>query len=424
MEDCVPNEAAVRTVTHLADHLDRLRDKAIQLKKEFATGDRGYFTPSEDEEVLGLWVSYHKSRAALFELIDSVRRRIGKPHVEQLGEFAVAYAAVLILVDAARFLRELFAEDPLVRRKLNEAQHRFGIEEGSFDAIQMSLTNPNNAFAIRDATRFYDDYRERLINLATSHVGLGKILVVIDKLGGAARISVGGYVKARLSDRQRDARDRIFMGNVVSVVYAIQEWGSRLLSQLKTSPGHVPQLPAGIAKSLGAVLVPGDVLATRKDNAMTNYFLPGYWPHVAMYVGDGRVVEALKDGVQERALKSPFGNDAIAIIRPRLDPAAVQRAIDRAHTHVGKPYDFDFDFTRADRMVCTEVVYRSYEGIEGFYFDLVRRAGRQTLSAEDLLRLALRDHQFDIVASYCKPFGEKLMMDAETKAVLCKTMAE
>jgi hypothetical protein len=166
------------------------------------------------------------------------------------------------------------------------------------------------------------------------------------------------------------------------------------------------------------------VFITRKDAAVTNYFLPGYWPHAAMYVGADRVIESLKDGVRVRTLESPFGNDAISVIRPKLDDSLIQKSIQRAETHVGKPYDFDFDFTRSDRIVCTEVVYRSYEGVGSIQFQLLPRAGRQTLSAEDLLKLALRDDNFRLVAVYCQPQADQLLTDQRMMDVLRETMAD
>ena len=68
----------------------------------------------------------------------------------------------------------------------------------------------------------------------------------------------------------------------------------------------------------------------------------------------------MKDGVKNRSLDSTFQNDAMIVIRPNLSDSDLSETIDRASKHIGKPYDFDFDFTRSDRMVCTEVIYRSF----------------------------------------------------------------
>jgi uncharacterized protein YycO len=414
----------VATVVNLANHIGRLRVEAVALQQTFETRDRGYFTPSEDDLVLHLWVSYHKSRSALLELIDSVQRSVGHASDEHAGEFAVAYGAALILVDAARNLRNLFGEDEIVRRKLNESFLPYGIPENSFDAIQMSLTDPTNALRLKAANQFYDDHRELLHSLSQQDHGLRAVLEVVDGLRESARVTTATYLKARVKDRRRDARERVLMGSFSRAIYVVQEWGSRLVSNISTKPRHVARLPEAIVGQLDGILRAGDVLVTRKDSAVTNYFLPGYWPHAALYVGDGHVVESLKDGVRQRTMDSPFGNDAVAVIRPKLDAPAVAKAIERAGTHVGKPYDFDFDFTRADRIVCTEVVYRSYDGLAGVHFQLKRRAGRETLSAEDLLNLAIAGSFFEQVAVYCPQCSSKLLVSDQMTAVLRQTMAE
>jgi hypothetical protein len=412
------DSSEVRTVVDISAHMAGLREAAIGVQQTVATRQRGYFTPSEDEQVQHLWVSYHLSRAALLELIRSIRCRAGQASEETAGEFAVAYGAALVLVNAARTLRDLFRDNPLVRGKLNESYWLFGIEAGSFDSIQMSLTSPANALALREANEFYDEYREQLRELAQQDEGLRQVLAVIQSHAEATRVSAASYVKARARERGRDARDRILMGNIARAIYAIQEWGSRLVSNLSTMPHHVPRLPDEIAGQLCAAMRAGDVFVTRKECAVTNYFLPGYWPHAALFIGQGQVIESLKDGVRQRTLESPLGNDAVAVIRPQLEPGIIEQAIARAKTHVGKPYDFDFDFTRSDRLVCTEVVYRSYEGLAGIHFPLTRRAGRQTLSAEDLLQLALCRQVFEPVAVYCPLVsGQLLVGEAVTEAL-------
>jgi Permuted papain-like amidase enzyme, YaeF/YiiX, C92 family len=421
------DSAQMQTVVDLADYMRRMRCQATELQSQLSASERGFFTPTEDELLERLWISYHKSRAALFELIDSIQRSVGGVISDDLyckyaGEFAVAYAAALVLVDAARFLRDLFGNHPLVRRKLNESFQLYGVPANSFDKVQLSLTDPTNALQLKDANAFYDAHCDAFHELADEDEGLRRVIGVIDDLRAAVQVPTTRYVRARLAERRRHVKEALIKGNLMRAIYVIQEYGSRLVSCISTNPRHVPRLPKHVTEQLLQMLRPGDVFVTRKDAAVTNYFLPGYWPHAALYVGDDKVVESLKDGVRERSMDSPFGNDAVAVVRPLLTPELIQQAIQRARTHIGKPYDFDFDFTRADRMVCTEVVYRSYEGLQGIQFRLTRRAGRETLSAEDLLRLAIAGHPFQQVAVYCPKFGDQLLLGEGMTRVLQQTM--
>ena len=181
---------------------------------------------------------------------------------------------------------------------------------------------------------------------------------------------------------------------------------------------------------------------------MTNYFLPGYWPHAALYLGapddlermglrqheelvprwrrllaldqdePRRVLEAMRDGVCLRSVRNPFRADALAVLRPQVGNDDIAQAIGRGMQHEGKPYDFDFDFSRSDRLVCTEVVYRSYDGIGGMHFAMTRRAGRLTIAADDLLRMALDRDSFVPVAVYAPAWESRLIRCPEGDAVL------
>ena len=415
-------------VLGLADQIVRIRSQADLLIETFGTGDRGYFTPTEDDQVAALWVSYCKTRAALLDTLGSLRSDFGDVYKDEAKpnhaiEFLVGYASALILVDAARTLRDRFASDTLVRRRLNERDDRYGIKTGSFDAIQLSLTKPANALGVRDAGEFYLNHETVFAELGQRDDVILELIRVIDSLRESIAMTASEYIRSRFADRTQQVRDQLVRGSALKAVYAIQQWGSKLVSSFSTDPRHVPIIPTAIARSLRNVIQAGDVFVTRKECAVTNYFLPGFWPHVAMYIGDDNVVESLKDGVRVRGMDSPFGNDCLAVIRPQLSESEIQAAIARSHSHVGKPYDFDFDFTRSDRMVCTEVVYRSFQGIGQMEFRLTKRAGRQTLSAEDLLLMAIRSQCFQIVAVYCPGRNKKLCNGESAAQILQETVA-
>jgi len=92
--------------------------------------------------------------------------------------------------------------------------------------------------------------------------------------------------------------------------------------------------------------------------------------------------------------------DYVAVLRPQLTEKQVASALVRAFTHRGKPYDFEFDFATSDKLVCTELVYRSYDGL--LKFDLVRIMGRSTLPALEILHKfaaerGKEDRQLDFV---------------------------
>ena len=57
--------------------------------------------------------------------------------------------------------------------------------------------------------------------------------------------------------------------------------------------------------------------------------------------------------------------------------------------HLGKPYDFEFDFNNSSRIVCTELVYRSYHNRGTMSFSLTKRLGRFTLTGDDIIAQAL-----------------------------------
>ncbi|MBI1372541.1 MAG: hypothetical protein GC159_07245 [Phycisphaera sp.] len=462
-------KVAARTVVGAAEQFERLKSTARELDTQARASGRGYFTPAEDEAVRHMLVSYTSTRAALLELIASTeldRRAVTAEDDAGRRAFVAAYAAAAVLVDAARFLRDQFDDNPVVRAKLNEPEPAFGIPAGAYDAVNDSLTGPRHVYRLHQANVYYDTHRDVLTTLGASDDDTARLLAVIARLRDRLDVSKRAYASALAFVTARGLAESTTLSPLRRALYAVQEAGSRLVSEISTSPGHRHALPPGVAQCLADLLRPGDVLITRKEHALTNYFLPGYWPHGALYIGTAdeltrlgvhevdhvrprwprvvgdepvagvpddevpltppapprRVVEALGDGVWVRSVASPLASDAVAVIRPRLGERDIATGLARALFHDGKPYDYDFDFTRSDRLVCTEVVYRAYDGLGDVSLPLTRRTGRMTLAAEDLLDDALHGRHFDLVAVFCPARSDEVQTGDAMADTLRATM--
>ncbi|MDG2129007.1 MAG: YiiX/YebB-like N1pC/P60 family cysteine hydrolase [Fuerstiella sp.] len=440
------------TVISIAQHFDRLKDRAVDLIEKIDAEERGFFTPTEDEQTRHLLISYWQSRNALFELVSSFHQVKRFKSDQQPLALMVAYAGALVLVDVARFNRENFHHRHIVRAKLNEPEPHFGIPRGTYDHVQKSLTSPVNAWHLYHALTFFLKNQDELRTASADNAELRQVMEIVELLQDRLDVSPEAFALARTRVRARELRTSIGLNLLGRALYGLQKSVSSLMANRYVKTGHKPGLPPDIDAQLEKELRPGDIIVVRKEHAFTNYFLPGYWPHAALYIGTapelrnmglhehkdvesnwhtietvdpsraGRVLEAMKDGVRIRSVSCPFSSDALVIIRPQLQPRDVAEAIGRGFFHAGKEYDFDFDFARSDRLVCTEVVYRSYEGIGDISFDLTRRAGRLTLAAEDLLQKAVNTEGLMTHAVYCPAISRDVLFGDDGDEVLQKTI--
>ncbi|MEM7082171.1 MAG: YiiX/YebB-like N1pC/P60 family cysteine hydrolase [Pseudomonadota bacterium] len=422
----MPHPQHVNTLLALCDAVPALVADALPADARAAAMARGALSPEEDERV-GYWFSrFLTLREDLWELLDEMDEEVPVPlkQIEQHAHwrsFVVGFAAACLLVRLDRFLVFEFAVHGQMQRKLNEAFPEYRIERKRFSHIYSAYSDPATMFRLYEAVRFlhrHDRYRQALKRDAL----VAPVVERLVELEAYLNISKRSYLKRLIQflshkwrRRGASARDQ--------TMFAMFEAGGRMAA--KMNPGRTKLVTPDVLTDVQRVLQPGDVLITRHRYALTNFFLPGTWPHAALYVGtpaqrdalgvrlappiehrwrgDKCTLEALRDGVLFRPLASTLRVDAFVVVRPMLSSNGLRQAIERVVMHEGKLYKFDFDFFTSDRLVCTEVIYRAYDGIESLQLPLIERAGRHTLTAEDILDLALDTAMFEIVATFGYP---------------------
>lgn len=118
-----------------------------------------------------------------------------------------------------------------------------------------------------------------------------------------------------------------------------------------------------VGRDVRAAMIPGDILLGTIDNAL----VPGAWSHVAIYVGDGRIVEAANEGEPveiktDAEWRYPEKTWVDYLRVTTADSATRRRAVDFAMKQVGKPYDIKFYAKQAngDSWYCSELVWAAY----------------------------------------------------------------
>ncbi len=393
--------------------------------------ERGAFRPAEDEAI-GFWFARFLSiRASLWAVIDEALEVFEQPEMaskydRDLRLFVIGYAAVCVLIGIDRLMLFRVAHHSVIQRKLNEPFPEYRIPRKQYTKIFASFVNESHAMAIRDAMRFANDHRHHIQLLGTDP-DIRFVVQKLDTLEANLNPSKRRYLRRMWEYVSHKWRRRGIV-SVKNLLAGVAEGVGRMASEVNETQNK--KVTPAILGEISDFLEPGDIIVTRHAKALTNLFLPGFWPHISLYVGTpaqrdaagitvdparaGRwvegicVLEARKDGVLLRPLTDTLAVDVFVVLRPQVDAQVITRAIERAMQHEGKLYNFDFDFFSSDRIVCTEVVYRAYDGLGGIQFPLEDRAGRKTLSAEDVLDFALEHGAFEPVVI----FGVKGCKDA------------
>lgn len=115
------------------------------------------------------------------------------------------------------------------------------------------------------------------------------------------------------------------------------------------------------------LIKPGDVLLRSYEKFLDGYFIPGNYSHAAIYLGgeEEKIIHSMTPNVQYTDLCTFMRCDNFAIIRAGISDEHTQRAIDRAISKLGVPYDYDFVFEKEDstsrHFSCSELVHYAFQ---------------------------------------------------------------
>lgn len=305
------------------------------------------------------------------------------------GVFLTEYRMALDLI-------AVFEQNPMMDTILNEADNTLGLPHGVYAHFKyqyLNLIKASNYAALEAVALGYGPAADKTLahwadedNRTILAAGKGPGPVMTFKNGLAIIKRVGG-----------------------NAWFPVQKGVAGWMGRTKVWRPHQYLIRPGQIRALEKQLQPGDILLERREWYMTNVGIPGFWTHAALYIGssdqrqavskhpqvaawlekqqagsidllikkryprayasmtrpykDGhlpQVIEAIAGGVTLTSIDYSAGCDSLAVLRPRLPVADRVAAVVRAMNYYDRPYDYDFDFGSDDRLVCTELIVKSY----------------------------------------------------------------
>lgn len=371
------------------------------------------FTPEKEDEIRAALMSFLNYRDVLLR----VMKRYS--HYELMEEELDRKPALLLSFGSAIFLHHMVGELILVSRdyklawkKLNEGDIAWDLEPNLLSAMMKTMVQPSTRRGLEEA---YLDYK--------------KVFPAYDEKSELTWLHSAIESSYRFFKRKSmgiwKTRFRIFTSRIKDFLYRPYY---HIQAAISAWIGHFrylnpePLITENLVQSMLKRLKPGDILLERRNFYLSNIILPGYWPHALMYIGDAetmnelglmnepeistriknslewksdlsshRFIEALAHGVVLSTEKERAEADGVVVLRPLVGKDIIREAIKRAFTHIGKHYDFEFDLSSADKIICSEVIYRAYGS--NLKFPLTKILGRYTLPPVNIAMTYVNEHQ-------------------------------
>jgi hypothetical protein len=192
------------------------------------------------------------------------------------------------------------------------------------------------------------------------------------------------------------------------------------LGSIQFRPGKLKKNTAFIP-SIKKQLKVLDVLMERTPARATSNFIPGFWTHAAIYVGNeedlkfygvwdhplvrphqerikngANVIEALRSGVEINPVDNFKDADTFSTLRIKipLTHEQIQAHLLAAFAQLGKIYDFSFDIQSGEKIVCSELHYITFTEIP---FNTSRILKRETISVDQVAEQGLTNRYFEVI---------------------------
>ncbi len=342
----------------------------------------------------------------------------------RLKGIMLSLSAALVLYDNYLLSITIFEEDTKLRRYLNAKHKGYNIKNSQLNKITLQYNSIENRNRARRAINFFKaewkkqsyDFKHQPYNIYLN------LLITQSPSYNHIHEFSPLYVISQ--------KTRFLTGITSDTLSRLGKEGVNLFSLLFGNTIGIVEVRKGLLNNditaetqLSSQLKAGDILLEKTPFRLTDKLIPGYWGHVAIWIGSEAelkklgiwnhpvvkkyhqqikssqlVAEALRAGVELNSLNQFMNVDDLAILRKnKLDDKTRAETVIRALRQIGKAYDFNFDIETNDKIVCSELIYVSFTETK---WPTEATLGRHTISPSNIALKAGDQLPFKVVSLY------------------------
>lgn len=207
-----------------------------------------------------------------------------------------------------------------------------------------------------------------------------------------------------------------------------------IISDVDFSFRKVKYLNSEELNRIKTLIQPGDIILRRNELYLTNIGIPGFWTHSGIFTGDSAimntffaglpmlggqspatyldenypeifniiantphaVIEAISKGVVIEPIEHIANADYLVVLRTNLPREDLFKSLLTAFEYLHASYDFLFDFSNDNELVCSELVYhalRPHHDKKGVNFVFGSVDGKPFISPNDIAKQYCRENK-------------------------------
>jgi hypothetical protein len=417
-----------RELIELVEESKKIREVWAQRAQEIYDAieyERGLIRGEVRLEVYEIGGNYLRLRESLYYLAFKHLPKLTRPDIpyrpeDRLRGIGISLLAGLTLYGNAQALENQVLRVPEIRTLLNQGDPVLRIPEGFWDQVLGEFTRIKYRQLLEEGLW---DFEELLNTQEESVIQKDRFLVYVqaELANNPMVVEIRGDTffeqMARSLYFQSKGAFEFLKGIIKGVQYRSSQIFVNIMSMVELRNGKL-YAETYWEEFVKDRLKPGDILLEKSPFRLTERLVPGYFAHVALYVGtpedlrqldllslphvrahlselaEGKTIaEALRDGTQLSSLNKFLDVDDLVILRPKahIIPAEdIRAAISQAFSHIGKKYDFNFDTNSWDAVTCSEMIFHSYMHVPWAYGKILNS---YTIAPDDIAIFAGSDDQ-------------------------------